>query len=327
MDAQQRSSRGKAANRGRYRRGRIWRPSWLTWIIAACGVFGLGILLYPTAAAWVTQYNQAQITGQYEASVEHAEPDAAEQLRLAKEYNDALTSGVDLRANAHVPTGTGTSSDSALKYDEMLMADKSGLMARLMIPGIDVDMPIYHGTDDVTLLRGVGHLEGSHLPIGGTGTHSVLTAHRGLASARMFTDLDKVHVGDTFSIQVFGEVLTYRVRETKVVAPEDTDSLRAEAGEDLVTLVTCTPLGVNTHRILVTGERVTPTPSADLERADRQPDVPKFPWWLVILTGGILALTVYVWRAGIVDGRLAAARRDAQRPADSENGGERTILE
>lgn len=296
---------------------RRWRPSWLTWTIVSCGVLGLAVLLYPTASAWVTQYNQAQITGDYAAKAENTDPDAAEQLKLAKKYNDALTSGVELEANANVPSGTGTSSDPSLYYNKMLAVDKTGLMARLMIPGIDVDLPIYHGTSDETLLRGAGHLEGSHLPIGGDGTHSVITAHRGLASARMFTDLDKVKKGDTFTIQVLGEVLTYQVIETKVVDPEDTDSLRAVEGEDLVTLITCTPLGINTHRILVTGERITPTPKADLERADKQPDVPRFPWWLLILGGSTIGLGVYAWRAGYTDAQLAESRR--QRRLTSDN--------
>lgn len=290
---------------------RRWRPSWLTWTIVTCGVLGLAVLLYPTASAWVTQYNQSQITGDYAAQAADADPDAAEQLKLAKQYNDALTSGVALEANANVPSGTGTSSDPSLDYDKMLSVDKTGLMARLMIPDIDVDLPIYHGTSDATLLRGAGHLEGSHLPIGGEGTHAVITAHRGLASARMFTDLDKVSKGDTFTIQVLGEVLTYQVIDTRVVEPDDTDSLRAVDGEDLVTLITCTPLGINTHRILVTGERITPTPKADLERADSQPDVPHFPWWLLILGGATIGLGVYTWRAGFTDAAVAEARRSA----------------
>jgi sortase A len=290
---------------------RVWKPSWLTWTIGVCGLLGLTILLYPTAASWVTQYNQSQITGDYDSQVEHADPDATEQLEMAARYNAALTSGVDLAPNANIPTGTGTSSDAGLDYERVLSVDDTGLMARLMIPAIDVDLPIYHGTDDETLLHGVGHLQGSHLPVGGEGTHSVLTAHRGLASARMFTDLDQLKEGDTFSIQVFGEVLTYRVRNTKVVAPDQTDSLRAEPGEDLVTLVTCTPLGINTHRILVTGERITPTPASDLDRANRPPEVPRFPWWLAILIAGTAGLTAYVWRAGFVDPKVAAARRPA----------------
>jgi sortase A len=253
-------------------------------------------------------FRRTTILRDYEAIVDNAEPGAAEQLQLAHEYNAALTSGVELEANANVPTGSGSLADGTLEYDQILRADDSGLMARIKIDKIDVDMPIYHGTSDDTLMEGAGHLEGSSLPVGGTGTHSVITAHRGLANATMFSNLDQVGVGDTFRIEVFGEVLTYRVIETKVVEPEDTDSLRAVADNDLVTLVTCTPLGINTHRILVTGERVTPTPIADLEAAGANPDIPGFPWWAVLYAGGLAVAGIALWRMGLADARAAAKR-------------------
>lgn len=171
-------------------------------------------------------------------------------------------------------------------------------MARIRIPAIDVDLPIFHGTSDSVLEHGVGHLEGTALPVGGPSTHSVLTGHRGLASAELFTNLDRVDIGDTFTIEVFGEVLTYRVRETLVVEPEDTQSLLVQPGEDLLTLVTCTPLGINTHRILVMGERVIPTPQTDLDAAGDSPDIPGFPWWSIAAGGAILVAGSYVWLAG-----------------------------
>lgn len=288
-----------------------WKPSWLTWMVVACGVLGLLVILYPTAAAWVTQFNQSKVTQSYANMVDRSNPDARQQLKQAHEYNDALSSGVELEANGNVPVGTGTSSDSAIDYNQTLSVDGTGLMARLLIPSIDVDLPIYHGTDDETLLQGVGHLEGSHLPIGGEGTQSVLTAHRGLASATMFSDLDKVVKGDSLTVQVFGEVLTYRVTNTRVVAPEDTDSLRPVAGKDLMTLITCTPVGINTHRILVTAERTTPTPVAELDRAHAAPSVPGFPWWAVIAAGVFSIIGLYLWRAGRTDARLLAARAEA----------------
>ena len=214
---------------------------------------GMLLFLYPSISAWIVQYNQSQIIAQYEDSVSKADPSAAEQLALAHRYNDALSSGAVLQANSNVPTGDGTSGDASLDYNAILAADSSGLMGRLKVPAADIDLPIYHGTDDETLLRGLGHLEGTSLPVGGQGQRTVVTGHRGLAEARMFTDLDKVQVGDTFTFEVFGEVLTYRVFDKKVVNPEETEALRSEPGRDLATLVTCTPLGINTHRILVTG--------------------------------------------------------------------------
>ncbi|WP_344680349.1 class C sortase, partial [Leucobacter komagatae] len=123
-----------------------------------------------------------------------------------------------------------------------------------------IDLPVYHGTSDATLLKGVGHLQGTSLSMGGDGTRAVLTGHRGLANATMFTHLDQVKVGDTFSVDALGEVFTYRVFDYEVVNAHDTEEIRAVPGKDLMTLITCTPLGVHMHRIIVTGERVTPTP-------------------------------------------------------------------
>jgi sortase A len=257
------------------------------------------VLVYPTAAAWFSQYDQSRLieTRASEVADGDVSPSIAQQLAEAHEYNDLLSAGALLQANANVPTGAGTSEGGQLDYDSLL-ADPTGVMARLRIPAIDVDLPIYHGTSDATLLKGVGHLEGTSLPVGGEGTHSVLTGHRGLASATLFTNLDKVKEGDTFTIEVLDQVLTYQVIRTQVVDPSDTASLRATAGEDLVTLVTCTPLGINSQRILVTGERITPTPQEDLDAAGSVPDIPGFPWWAAALAAGVVLVGVFVWRAG-----------------------------
>jgi len=181
---------------------------------------------------------------------------------------------------------------------EAARAAQDKMKAEAQAIAADIDLPIYHGTDDETLLRGLGHLEGTSLPVGGQGQRTVVTGHRGLAEARMFTDLDKVQVGDTFTFEVFGEVLTYRVFDKKVVNPEETEALRSEPGRDLATLVTCTPLGINTHRILVTGERVYPTPQRDIDAAGAAPDIPGFPWWALGLLGGVSLIGLYIWRSG-----------------------------
>lgn len=288
---------------------RRWRPGLLTIASSLLAILGLSVVLYPSAASWLSSYNQSLLIEEMGQSLEHASPGVDQQLALAKAYNNALSSGVNLDANANVPTGNGTTSNASLQYEDMLHTGTSEVMARLRIPGIHVDLPIYHGTSDETLMRGIGHLEGSSLPIGGADTHSVLTAHRGLAQAEMFTNLDKVGVGDRFTVEVFGEVLTYEVRETKVVDPEDTDSLHAVAGEDLVTLVTCTPLGINSQRILVTAERVTPTPIEDIEAAGEDPAIPGFPWWAVLYGSGLLVTGVYFWRSGYGDARRAATAK------------------
>ena len=185
-----------------------------------------------------------------------------------------------MEANHRLPTGVGTSgaAGESLDYNTLLVG-ASGVMARLRIPSIHVDLPIYHGTSDNTLLKGVDHLEGTSLPVGGSDTHAVLTGHRGLAFATMFTNLDKVKNGDTFTIEVMNQVLTYKIFDVRVVNPQDTDSLVAQAGKDLVTLVTCTPLGINSQRILVTGERISPTPQQDIASANKSSGLPGFPWW------------------------------------------------
>lgn len=293
---------------------RRWRPGALTIVSALLAVIGLSIVIYPSGSSWLSSYNQSQLIRDLSEQIENASPGGMEQLQAAYDYNDALSSGVRLDANTNVPTGAGSTSNDTLIYNNILSTSGSDVMARVRIPAIDVDLPIYHGTSDEVLLKGVGHLEGSHLPVGGSDTHSVLTAHRGLAQSTMFSNLDRVAVGDTFTVEVFGEVLTYQVRETKVVEPEDTDTLLTVAGKDMVTLVTCTPLGINSHRILVTGERVTPTPIQDIREAGADPTIPGFPWWALAYLSGLLLIGAYVWRSGYSDAKRAAAvRRRARR--------------
>lgn len=282
-------------------RAHRWRFPRAAFALALAFFVGVCLLTYPTAAAWLSQYLQSQRIVDYSGSVDAAGPDARERaLRDARAYNDSLSGATaTLGEQQRLPSSDGAAaSDSSPAYDSLLDADGRGLMARIKIPAIDVDLPVSHGTTDEVLLDGVGHLEGTALPVGGDGTHAVLTAHRGLASAELFSNLDRVEVGDTFVIEVFGEVLTYRVRETRVVQPDETETLHPSVGEDLVTLVTCTPLGVNSHRILVTGERVNPTPAEDVDAAGAPPEVPRAPWWIAWLAAALAALTLYVWRAG-----------------------------
>lgn len=153
-------------------------------------------------------------------------------------------------------------------YENALDMDGSGIMGYLEIPQILVHLPIYHGTTDEVLAKGVGHLEGSSLPVGGEGTHAVLTGHRGLPSAALFTDLDQLEKGDTFTVSVLGEEMNYVVTQIQTVLPEETENLRIVAGEDQVTLVTCTPYGINTHRLLVTGTRQKEPEQAKMTAAE-----------------------------------------------------------
>lgn len=279
-------------------RQRDWRLSWSATGLAALLVIGVVINQYPVVASWVSQYHQSRlITEVAGAQVSILAPKLHHELERARAYNDLLVGGALVAANNRKPT-----SDSApvgeYDYSTLLNATPSGVMGRLRIPAIKVDLPIYHGTDDVTLTKGVGHLEGTSLPVGGLSQHSVLTAHRGLPEAELFNNLDRVDIGDTFVVEVFGEVFSYEVVRTQVVQPNETKSLAPVYGEDLVTLVTCTPLGINTHRILVTGQRVLPTPVKDVEDAGQPPRIPSFPWWTLVIGGSVVLAGVIVWRSG-----------------------------
>ncbi|RKQ84573.1 sortase A [Mycolicibacterium mucogenicum 261Sha1.1M5] len=282
---------------------RRWRPSLLSWGIAVLALGGMATALYPMTAAWLSSYNQSKVIESAALSLDALSPGKLEQLELARVYNEALAAGVKLEAGGNVPVGVGNLAGTDLKYAELLRASSDGLMARIRIPSIGVDLPVYHGTSDETLLRGAGHLEGSHLPVGGLGTRSVITAHRGLANSTMFTNLDQLRAGETFSVEVMGEVFTYQIFEVEVIEPTETSSLRAQTDKDLVTLITCTPLGVNSHRIVVTGERITPTPDKDIAAAGKPPMIPGFPWWGVVAGGGTLLVATYIVRRGFLDAR------------------------
>lgn len=311
------------------RRPRRWRPGLTTWLAASCALTGIVLLSYTPAASWLSQYQQSRLIDTYNDSLlrerqttgnETGQAAAGEALADARAYNEKLRSGAILAPNTNIPRSAGETAGN--EYHELLKGPAE-VMARIRIPGIDVDLPVYHGTSDLTLLRGAGHLQGTSLPVGGESTHSVITAHRGLAEATMFTDLDRMRAGDTFTIEVMGEVLVYEVRQTQVVAPEEQEALYPQEGRDLLTLVTCTPLGVNTHRILVTGERVIPTPQEEVDKALRDPDLPRFPWWLFLSGGGVVTVIGYLWLAGRRDARLhqaaiAAGTEKTEEPVGSE---------
>lgn len=231
----------------------------------------------------------------YSDAINEAPPEElAAEVERAQQYNRDLASGVGIidpfSVDVAQQNGFGVGQDSL--YQDLLSGAPGEVMARLNIPSIDVDLPVFHGTSEETLGRGVGHLEGTALPVGGEGTHSVLTGLRGLHSAELFTHLDELGEGDVFSIEVFGENRTYEVTRTQVVEPDETESLYPEAGRDLVTLVTCTPLGLNTHRILVTAERTFEESEAP-EFSPWEPFELPMPWWALILSLALLLQIIY----------------------------------
>ena len=216
----------------------------LTILALLLGLAGLGVLLYPSVSNWIEQAKQRrQIAAYQEAQAQMEQKRRAALLAEADRYNQKLAE-------------LGISFDMLGSYEELLLAEDSGVMGYLEIEKIKLKLPIYHGVSEEALEDGVGHLEGTSLPVGGETTHAVLFGHRGLPSAKLFTDLDQLEAGDTFQITVLDRVLVYEVTQTEVVLPEELNDLAVEPGKDQVTLVTCTPYGVNSHRLLIHGERV-----------------------------------------------------------------------
>ena len=209
---------------------------------------GLSLLLYPTVSDYWNSFHASRAVAAYDETVRQLDPDRYRDLwDAARAYNR------DLAARGG---GTSLTPEQKRTYDSLLDVDDTGIMGYIEIPNIKVSLPIYHGVEESVLQVAVGHLEWSSLPTGGEGTHCVLSGHRGLPSARLFTNLDRLTEGDTFVIRVLDEVMTYEVDQILIVEPEDVSALQIEPGQDLCTLVTCTPYGINTHRLLVRGHRV-----------------------------------------------------------------------
>ena len=226
-------------------------------IILCVAVFAfliaLGITLYPMISTWYNERHQAEVHIHYQEKVEQVDnTKLIEAKELAVAYNQTILPGAQDEDSFSKEALLSASEN----YGSLLNLAGDGIMGYVEVPTIGVTLPIYHGTNNSTLERGVGHLLGSSLPVGGESTHSVLTAHSGMASAKMFSDLDRVKIGDIFFLDVLGEKLAYQVDQIKTVLPYDTTFLQTEMGNDLCTLVTCTPFGVNTHRLLVRGTRI-----------------------------------------------------------------------
>lgn len=236
----------------------------ITISISLLMLFGLSLLLYPLVANMWNNHRQEELLYDYDAklseAVEDGSVDYKKEKAAAEKYNDELVPCV-LPDSFAVAAARGQESEEFKKYMSCLNLTGDGIMGKVRIPKIGVNLPIFHTTAEDILEIGAGHLEGSTLPIGGKGTHSVISAHRGLPSASLFTDLDKLEIGDNFFIEVLNETLAYEVDQILVVEPEETEALAVVEGEDLLTLLTCTPYGMNTQRLMVRGHRVPYSPN------------------------------------------------------------------
>ena len=263
------------------------------WLLAAaCGVVALGLLLYPLVGELLSEKYHSDVETSYTAAIEDTDDaELTAQRQAAQQYNAML-------ANATI--SEGGASAPPLAYAEQLTV--GGVMAYVDIPPIGVYLPVQHGTGAETLEKSVGHVVGTSLPVGGSSTHAVLSAHSGMASSKLFSDIDQLEKGDTFYIHVLGEVLAYEVDNINTVLPTDTSLLQIEDGKDLVTLVTCTPFGINTHRLLVRGHRVPYTP----EQASAAEEKPVASSWTQhYLTG----LAIGLGAVAVVGGGYAIIRR------------------
>ena len=268
-------------------------------IITICAVVlfltALGLTLYPLVSNYVNQKYASEIQTAYQELIQQTDDSVLQEAKQrAIAYNLAITPG----------TADAYSEESLLSaakdYNDQLDIAGNGIMGYVEIPKIQVNFPIYHGTDAEVLDRGAGHLLGSSLPVGGKNTHTILSGHSGMASQKMFTDLDQLAPGDVFYLNVLNEMLAYQVTEIKTVLPYETDLLGTVPGEDLCTLVTCTPYGVNTHRLLVRGSRIPYEEAAVMEEETASTKQAASTWEVKYLQGLLLGCAVAVGVSAIV---------------------------
>ena len=219
-----------------------------TILLVAVFMIGIGLIGYPSFSDYWNSFHQSRAIMNYTETVANMDQEKFDALiQEAEEYNAKL---------ARTGINWTMSEEQQKQYDSLLNFDGTGDMGYINIPKINVELPIYHGTSDSVLQTSIGHLEETSLPVGGESTHTVLSGHRGLPSAKLFTDLDKLTEGDTFTLNILNQTLTYEVDQIRIVEPTDLSDLQIVEGQDLCTLVTCTPYGINTHRLLVRGHRI-----------------------------------------------------------------------
>ncbi len=224
------------------------RRNFVTLILFLIGLIGVGLIAYPTFADWWNSFHQSRAVASYAEAVADMNREEYNQIiEAAEEYNKELAK-----------TGViwNLDEEQEKKYTSLLNVNETGIMGYIDIPKIKIMLPVYHGVDEAILQVAIGHLSGTSLPVGGRSSHCVVSGHRGLPSAKLFTDIDKLVEGDTWTINVLDRTLTYEVDQIRVVEPTDLSDLQIEKGKDYCTLVTCTPYGINTHRLLVRGHRI-----------------------------------------------------------------------
>lgn len=277
---------------------------------------GLSLLLYPFVANQWNNHRQKQLISSYEDNLtqmtEAGDIDYAKELKKAQAYNDALVPSI--LPDSFAVADAREEEDST--YMNCLNLTGDGMMGTIEIPKIQVKLPIYHTTEATVLEKAAGHLEGSSLPIGGENSHAVISAHRGLPSASLFTDLDKLELGDHFLIHVLDETLAYEVDDIQVVEPEDTESLAVEPGEDLVTLLTCTPYGVNSHRLLVQGHRVPYDPETTIAKEETKGQVSMHTNYLLWVIVGLAVTAVFIAALFLWDRKQKKKMEDTATPKE-----------
>lgn len=262
------------------------------------------VLLYPTYSSYLNEKNSSKVVSNYdEESVKLSKADKEKMLEDAREYNQEMLGNIDL-----IDPFSQTNTEIDERYENLLNVDGSGMMGYVRIPKINVELPIYHGTSESVLQAGVGHFWGTSLPVGGESTHTVLTGHRGLPTKTLFTNMDKMEVGDVFYIKVLDETLAYEVDQILTVLPEDTEALSIVPGEDYATLVTCTPFAINTHRLLVRGHRI-PYEEAN----EKEPDENIKP--KLSFTAKVLIATIIVIFIGLIAAIIYSIRDRKRRKA------------
>lgn len=295
-------------------------------VALAAMLIGAGAFAYPMVSNYLHQLDSDAVVSELSANVQSATDDELAAARAeAVAYNERLLGSRTVVTDPFDSTAQRVTDE---EYEQVLNLGGDGVMATITIPKIHVQLPIYHGTSNEVLQRGVGHLQETSVPIGGESTHAVLSGHTGLPSMKVFDNLDQLAVGDYFIITVLGEDHAYRVTSTEVVLPDETDSLTIQPGEDLCTLVTCTPYGVNTHRLLVHAERCD-VPEEWLDKGDEAfpagyadpPDKALLPSVLIGLALAALIIGGYAGIRAVLGRRRMAGARKAGRPARSRRRG------